>query len=419
MKKLLVLSLIPLFSLSACNSKPLYDEIALNHPKKTFNNNNQTLNEKYVQSLRDFTVDFMKHSTTKEEQWVFSPLSIATCLSMINEGAKGITREEIDKVLHYNNEFTPKEEIKKMLLNIAIDMPSHGTYLDINQSLWTHGDGDNIVKHYIQTLNDYYFAEVIHADLTSKDTLPILADWINRKTKNFLDMKPEDLENFLSPNPVCWLLNSVYLKSKWKQPFDKKNNVDGIFTKADGKTVSATYMTRKDEDNRLPYYECDDYLISSLEFNEKINIQILLPKEGKNCDSILKDTNNIENLLNYKKLNKETDIIDYKIPKFDIKVDTDLKGTLWAMGCTSMFGNTANLNGLDVREGYAYIAEAAHKARIKLDNQGVEAAAFTGFGAQGKSAPAKCINFHVTRPFMYSITDQNGLPLLMGVMNSI
>ena len=419
MKKLLLLSLIPLFSLSACNSKPLYDELALNHPKKTFNNKNQQLNEKYIQSLRDFTVDFMENSTTKEEKWVFSPLSIATCLSMLNEGARGITREEIDKTLHYNNEFTPKEEIKKMLLNIAIDKPSNGTYLDVNQSVWLHGEDENIVKEYIETLNDYYFAEVIRADLTSKDTLPILADWINRKTKNFLDMKPKDLENFISANPVCWLLNTVYLKSKWKEPFDKKNNVDGNFTTYDGKTITATYMTRKDENNRLPYYECDDYLISSLKFNENINIQILLPKQGKDYNSILKESNNIKTLLNYDSLKKESNIISYKIPKFDIKVDTDLKGTLQKMGCSSMFENTANLNGIDKREGYAYISEAMHKARIKLDNQGVEAAAYTGFDAQGKSAPAKCIDFHVTRPFMYSITDQNGLPLFMGVMNSI
>ena len=54
-----------------------------------------------------------------------------------------------------------------------------------------------------------------------------------------------------------------------------------------------------------------------------------------------------------------------------------------------------------------HISKVIHKAKIKVDEQGSEAAAVTSVVMQKNSVsePPKTVEFHADRPFIYAITE--------------
>ena len=422
MKKQFVLAFLPLIALSACSSepvaiKPIYEEKVINHPKKTQNNEYQLLNDDYLKSVQAFAADYLALDTSNENK-IFSPVSIATCFSMLYEGAEGNTKTQLEKVFHYSNLFTPKEEIKKMLLNSAISDKKDDIYLDIAQSLWLIGQ-DAVKEDYVKTLTDYYFAELFEENLTSYDSLKPLTNWLNVKTNNFLNVQESELTDFVDPNAVMWLFNTVYLKSKWVYAFEEKGNKIEPFTNIDGQESTVVYMRRYDKENYFRYYTDDDFEICSIPFKKGMNIQILLPNEGTNYSDIVKSKESIQTLLNWNYLTKKSAHFDLKIPKWDIKQKSNLIGNIAALGAEDLFNDGCNLKGIR-EQNDLYISAAQHCARLKIDNNGVEAAAYTGIEGTTKAMPPETPRrFFVTRPFLYSVTDSYGLPLFVGANYSL
>ena len=174
MKKALLVALLSAIPCISCagtkesyhtfNKNAGYKQQQENNPNKTYNNFNKNLDAKYVQAARDFSLD-MYLSFDNEDNTVFSPISIATLLSMVEEGSKANTKVQLDNVLHYDGSFVVKEEMKKMLLNTAI-RDQNDTTVEIAQSVW----GGTNKEDYLKLLEEYYFAEMIKANVTDPST---------------------------------------------------------------------------------------------------------------------------------------------------------------------------------------------------------------------------------------------------------
>ena len=98
--------------------------------------------------------------------------------------------------------------------------------------------------------------------------------------------------------------------------------------------------------------------------------------------------------------------ITLRFPKFDFGTDAGLNDILKALGMTDAFdASKADFSGMDgSRE--LFITDVVHKAVIKLDERGTEAAAATGVVAGTTSAPPPPIDVHVDRPFIFAIRDK-------------
>lgn len=106
-----------------------------------------------------------------------------------------------------------------------------------------------------------------------------------------------------------------------------------------------------------------------------------------------------------------------KLPKFDIEASYSLHKTLPLLspGMRKIFTIAAELSLLLPKGGF--VESALHKARMKINEEGTEAAAATVASVQPLSAPP---TFIADRPFFYFITDKQngGLVMFMGsVMN--
>ena len=426
-----LLPIIALMSLSACSSNnpvsstfnpviddPILIDHSLNQPTKPVNNKYQKLKDEYVASLNEFALDFYNVISSKENS-VFSPVSIATCYSMLFDGALENSKEELKNLLHYDGSFDHLNEIKNMLLNNAISDTENGTYLDLSQSLWIHDDfAPCMSKSYLEKMEDYYFAEAFQGRLETDEMHGLLADYINAKTNDFLNVKKEDFELY---DGVLWLLNTIYFKSKWVHEFDKKANYEGMFANINGNNSNVTFMNAKIDSH---YYKADNYMISTLPYNGGFNMSILLPNYGVDYAKVLNDKSAVSALLNYYNTrNHISDTITYNIPQFKLQKSYDLVNVLPNLGVIETFDpDLANLMGLvDVPpKGNLYVKRSKHEAGIEVNNEGSEAAAYTIIEVDTKAAePSEEVVFTVNRPFTYLISTSDGLPLFMGTVNSL
>ena len=244
----------------------------------------------------------------------------------------------------------------------------------------------------------------------------LISDWINYKTEKFLDVSPKDF--YFDINTEFVLLNTIYLKSQWAQKglFDKKNNYDSKFY-GDKNENNVTFMKGKVEKSH--FYKKDAYRIASLDYKRGIKLNILLPNEDANYSEVLGNEIALKELLNFEKLNEyEQKDIEWSLPIFKIKQDYDLTSVLTNLGLTKATFETPDLSSM-TKAANLYISSSTHKAGMEINNDGVKAAAYTGITVSTKSAPSKAEYFNVNHPFGYSITNSNGYPLFMGVINNL
>ena len=388
-----------------------YKDYLVNNPNKAYNNSVVAIDANYVSSVQSFSNEFLS-VLKNDENNLFSPISIATCFSMLLDGTANNSKAELEKMLHYDESFNHLDAIKNMLLNCAIK-DGEEIYLDLAQSLWIDDEFKEYINaDYVSKMTDYYFAELFHGQLKSSAMHKALANYINDKTNNFLKLTEKDFEDM---EGILWLLNTIYTKSEWVDEFPEKNNYEGTFYNLDKTQSKVTYMNRTAEQAR--YYKAEDYYISSLPLKHSLDFNILLPKQGTDYQNVLSNKEALNQMLNFKnlRLGNYGEVI-YNVPKFEDRCKYDLAQILPNLGVDDIFN--PSLADLSPMGAYGcYVGKAIHEAGIKVDNKGVEAAAYTIIEVPKSAMPGAVLT--LDHPFAYSISDSSGLPLFVGVANKL
>ena len=84
-----------------------------------------------------------------------------------------------------------------------------------------------------------------------------------------------------------------------------------------------------------------------------------------------------------------------------------------------MDDETADFSPLTADDADLALTQAAHAARVKIDEKGVEAAAYTilTVGETAAAEKPEEMDFVLDRPFLFAIVSPDGLPLFTGVVN--
>ncbi len=91
------------------------------------------------------------------------------------------------------------------------------------------------------------------------------------------------------------------------------------------------------------------------------------------------------------------------MPKFEFTMDFSVKKMLVALGMTEAFGGNADFSGMSASK--LAIADVIHKAFVKVDEKGTEAAAATAVIVGPPSVPPQLEPFVMDRPFIFLIRD--------------
>ena len=101
--------------------------------------------------------------------------------------------------------------------------------------------------------------------------------------------------------------------------------------------------------------------------------------------------------------------VDVKLPKFTIEdYQNSLVKVLMAMNVQEAFRNSADFSKMANKK--LVISSVDQSVYFKLDEEGTEAAAVTSIGLDleaPESKPYEIYDFHVTRPFLFLLTEKS------------
>ena len=349
--------------------------------------------QELINSNNDFAFNLFREAR-RDTSCVLSPLSITYALGMLNNGADGQTLQEINQTLGFGeagadaiNAFCQK------MLREANTLDPKTKALLANTIFVNEGLGYRLQEGFIDKANTYYDAEPQNRDFADGETMDVINQWASDHTEGMIP-KVLDKDTF-KPGAVSYLLNALYFKGMWSSPFKKEMTTNESF--GGGKEVPMMHKMGQD----FQYAENDLYQAIRLPYgNGAYEMTVFLPREGKTIGDVL-DTLNGSNW----QFDSWPTEVDLKLPRFETDTNQNLVKTMSDLGMPTAFGEYADFPHFCNTP--ICISNMFQVAKIKLDEEGTEAAAVTVIGVEATGMPPVPTPFYANRPFLYIISEQS------------
>lgn len=359
-------------------------------------------------------------SETEGGNRVYSPINVYLALAMLAETTGGETRGELLELLGEKDVEALRTQAHTLWEESFWD--DGKTICLLANSLWLQ-EKINYKKPLLDILAKEYYASAFQGSLGTEEMDDALRSWINEQTKGLLEEQAEGLK--LNPETVLALVSTLYYKANWHDSFSKAATRPQPFYEKDGKTEKETcdFMHSSDAGT---YFWGEKFSAVSKGLGEgEGGMLFLLPEEGVAPEELLKDEEAMNFLLSRDRSeagweNQQWTEINLALPKFDVVSDISLISYLEELGVHKVFDwVNSDFTPLTDEVESLYVSQAQHAARVKVDEEGCEAAAYTVIAVEcGAAAPAdEPVDFVLDRPFLFAITGSTGLPLFVGVVN--
>ncbi|MDO3409485.1 serpin family protein [Saccharibacillus sp. CPCC 101409] len=340
-----------------------------------------------------------------------SPAGIAIALSMLKAGAEGQTDRELEQVLNLSGMNAEQLGAAQQVMRELLRGADPSIRMEIANSFWSR-QGFQLKPDYVKSLEQYYEAQARALDFDSDKAAPTINAWISDNTAGKIRdvIKPP-----IDGDTVLFLINAMYFKGSWTEPFKAEQTGDLPFTTAEGEEIQVPTMKQRD---KYDYLDADGFRAIRLPYGESKNFGMILalPDEGRTLEQFKRqdlpafDTWSAE-------LSRQEGSVE--LPKFKLEDSLSLNDALIALGMPSAFDpSKAELGGIaDTGDRRLYVSKASHDTFIEVNEEGTEAAAVTVIEGATSSAPVenKPFNLKLNRPFFFAITDRTtGLIVFMG-----
>ncbi|MFS8066641.1 MAG: serpin family protein [Byssovorax sp.] len=372
--------------------------------------------KEFATSNNAFAFDLFAKLRTRKGNLVISPFSLSTTLTMTWAGAHGETADQMKKVLHLAG---TTEQVLDVTAKALASYQELGSDVTLRPANRLFGEKTySFEQAYLDSTSATFGApleslDFLHASDAGRQHINA---WVASATQDRIqDLIPV---NGLDSGTRLVLANAIYFLGAWSAPFSK------------AATASAPFRLTVSESKDVPTM----HLASSFRFAVVDGVKLLeMPYQGGALAMTLVLPDPVDGLAALEaRLSQATldawlgaragDYIDVKLPKLEIDPvgSLSLKETLRALGMPLAFLETkADFTGIAqprVNGSRLYVEQVFHKAFIKVDEQGTEAAAATAVTMRGKSrgGPPK-VEFHADHPFLFFLRDvRSGMILFMG-----
>lgn len=357
-----------------------------------------------VDGNNGFALDLYRKLAVRDGNLFLSPFSISAALAMTYAGAAGTTQAEMARTLELRLGPPEVHVAFGALLDSLNRGSSFGGYrLDIANRLFGQA-GFGFTKSFLATTREQYRAELKEVDFerSAETARATVNDWAAQQTEGKIrDLFPAG--SVTADTTIC-LANAIYFKGDWASQFPPSRTNNAPFHLASGATVDVPMMTQTLKAKvAIPYANADDASVLELPFRGgDLAMIFLLPSTADGLPQ-LESTLTRAALDGWlAKLSKNE--IWVTLPRFTVESTFDLRDTLSQMGMPSAFAaDAADFSGMDGQRDL-FLDAAVHKAYVKVDETGAEAAAASGFG--GTVAVSMPASFVADRPFLFFIRDE-------------
>ena len=341
-----------------------------------------------------------------QENTVYSPISLYVALGMLTELTDGETKRQVMALLDAADTETLRQQIKNLWLSVYRD---NDAVCRLANAAFLRENAD-VKQTAADTLAEWYFASSYRVPMGTEGADAAIASWLNQQTGGLLSEETgnirTDMDNLLR------LYNTIYYKAGWRAAFESGQTKADTFTAADGSKQQVDFMHRTGEGT---YRKGEGYTAAPkrLKYGRMV---FVLPEEGVTPESLLQRQGFLSELAE----GYEGARVIWSVPKFDVKSSVDLVDALNTLGVADAFeADKADFTPLT--DNIAYVSSVMQAARVKIDEEGVEAAAYTEIVAKSDGAPepSPVVEMNLNRPFLFVIFSDDDVPLFVGTVQTI
>jgi len=335
----------------------------------------------------------------------YSPYSISAALAMVHGGARGATETQSEQVMHYR---LAQARLHPVFNKIDLELESRGQgkkaadgqpfRLRVANAVWGQRDY-HFEQAYLDTIAVNYGAGLRLMDFASQPepSRKVINQWVEQETESRIkDLIPQGA---IDAATRFVLTNAVYFNAAWADQLEEEATRDGAFNLLDGSTVTVPMMSGE---IRASYVDAGDYAAAALPYDgHELSMVLIVPRSGR-FDAV--EATLTGGAIDALVQQLGTAHVRLKLPRFEFETDYTLNRHLEALGMTDAFSAAkADFSGITGNREL-YIGLVKHKAFIKVNEQGTEAAAATAVVMPGSAMP-EVKELTVDRPFIFLIRD--------------
>ncbi|NLM79197.1 MAG: serpin family protein [Ruminococcaceae bacterium] len=336
----------------------------------------------------------------------YAPVSLYFALALAGSGANGKTQNELLGLLGFASAAKLAEQSGNVYRQLYTD--NEITKLKIANSLWLDEEYDGQPVHFkepfVRNAVDTYYSALYKVDFAKESAGQAMAQWI-------ADATNQTLNPIFEPDPdmIMSIINTVYFRDEWITSFDASLTQPDTFRLADGKTVTCAFMNR--QKSLGTFSNGDGFTRSALLLKSNASMIFVLPDADTDLADLLSRPARLKDAFEG---GQETyGQITWKIPKFICDSQFELVDTLKALGVRAAYEKTADFSG--ITDHLAYISSIVQNTHMAIDENGVEASAFSKSDFYGAPIPNGQADMILDRPFLYGIRSATGQLLFIGV----
>ena len=369
----------------------------------------------YSAILNDFTgrmIAIMTDMNEPGENLVYSPVSLFIALSMLADGAEGVTRKELLDFIGISS----LEELETLNRALMIFNNREGTKtVREANSLWLDRKL-NYNREVLENISRNFGTDSFHGTMGSAQYNKAFHSWLNERTGNILKEEVQSLK--FTDKTLFAIASTMFFQDKWITEFDRNNTYKAVFHALNGEeNVDMMY-------NRFPvgvYYDRAEFTALQLDMGDGVTILLALPKEGYSAEEVMANNDfhyvaaNLAEIYDWEQMEENRCIIDLHLPRFDISSTYHFDGEEFREMQLKSLGADPDFSGLLKDTVKEVIID--HSCRLKADEEGITAAAFTVEQGLGAVMPEQIKEMIFDRPFIFDIRDEAGISLFAGIVN--
>lgn len=343
---------------------------------------------------------------------IYSPLSLWSALAMLARCAEGDSRQQVLDAMGADSVDALQDQVEHLWRALYTD--DGQSALILANSIWLNSNlQGTYVPETLDVLARKHYAGTYSVPMGSGTADEAITNWVSEQTKGLIGGEAPVVETL--PETLALLVSSLYYKAAWQEEFSAGRTEEDVFTDADGNESRVDFM-HKTEDANFIRREGYQAARLSTHLGEMV---FVLPDEGVSPESLLGEPEFFSRLEFYGDAANWGEV-QWSVPKFDVSSDLDLMDALKSMGITDLPDwDRADLSALTDLD--AFLSDAKQLARVKVDEEGVEAAAVTilmGDTAALPPQPTEVCVMDLDRPFLFLIRTQD-VPLFVGIVNQV
>ena len=343
--------------------------------------------------------DFHRHLAGNA---VSSPMSIGVAFSLSRAGASPDTGEVLDDIFGFPvaDTHSAANAVGLSLAGASVD----ATTLEVANRLFPD-DGFSPLPEFLDVASSQYGAGIQPIDTAQPGpAADAINRWVSGSTRELI---PTIVTEDVVAGQRLILVNTVYLKADWEEPFLPEWTEDGQFTTADGGSVPAAFMHDREPLYRR-YVRLGDADAVELPYQGgELAMWLIVPHDSDGLAAV-EESLGAEALAGL--LSEATEgYVDLTVPKWEQTLPpTDLFEWLCPRGFCPGAGFDKIASGL-------FITGALHGAKVIVDEKGTEAAAATAMSFAESGPPEPDLTVVADRPFLWTIVHQpTGAILFVG-----